>query len=306
MRRPLALEVRQERQPLGPRGPALPPPPTSSSNSPPTTSRSQRSDPAAESITPIASHIAGTAWQKTWRRASRLGPVLGQCREDDPRRAEHDRDGPGPGDADPERTRLLVARAADLGRLVRLRQPLERNLERLADLLAPAPAGDVEEERPRGVRRVDRALAGQAQPDVVLRQQDVRGLRPDLGLVAAHPEELRRREAGQRPVSGQLDQPLEPDPLLDLGALRRGPLVVPEDRRAEDPVGRVEQDEPVHLPGEPDRGRVARADRRQRPLARPPPVLRILLGPARLRNRERVLLLGAGENLARPARSRPP
>jgi len=32
-------------------------------------SRSQRSEPAAFSITPIASHVSGTAWQKAWTRA---------------------------------------------------------------------------------------------------------------------------------------------------------------------------------------------------------------------------------------------
>ena len=54
-----------------------------------------------------------------------------------------------------------------------------------------------------------------------------------LGLVRAQPEQLRRGEAGERAVAGQLDQPLEPDPLLDLGALGGGALVVPEDRRAD-------------------------------------------------------------------------
>ena len=35
-----------------------------------TTSWSQRSDPAADSITPIACQVRGTAWQKAWTRAS--------------------------------------------------------------------------------------------------------------------------------------------------------------------------------------------------------------------------------------------
>ena len=38
----------------------------------------------------------------------------------------------------------------------------------------------------------------------------------------------------ERAVAGQRDEPLEPDALLDLGALGRRALVVPEDRRAQD------------------------------------------------------------------------
>ena len=57
---------------------------------------------------------------------------------------------------------------------------------------------------------------------------------------------------GERAVAGQGDQPLEPDALLDLGALDRRPLVVPEDGRAEDAIVFVEADEPVHLAREAD------------------------------------------------------
>ena len=39
----------------------------------PSTARSQAAEPAALSITPIACHVCGTAWQKTWTRASGSG-----------------------------------------------------------------------------------------------------------------------------------------------------------------------------------------------------------------------------------------
>ena len=52
--------------------------------------------------------------------------------------------------------------------------------------------------RARAVGLVEGVLAGQAQPEVVLGQQDVGGLAPDVGLVVADPDELRRGEAGQR------------------------------------------------------------------------------------------------------------
>src|SRR5207342_3708266 len=96
----------------------------------------------------------------------------------------------------------------------------------------PAPLGDIEEEGAGRVRRVDGPLAGEAIADVVLREHDSVDALVDLGLMAAQPQELGRREARERPVPGQLDQAFEPDQSLDLRALCGRALVVPEDRRA--------------------------------------------------------------------------
>src|SRR5947199_326568 len=120
------------------------------------------------------------------------------------------------------------------------------------------------------VRDVDRVLAARkTQADVVLRQQHVCDPRVRGRLVAAQPEQLRRREACERTVSGQLDQPCESYPLLDLDALRFRPLVVPQDRRPKRAISIVENDETVHLAGESDRGRSA-TECGQRPLGCPP------------------------------------
>ena len=224
-----------------------------------------------------------------------VGPVALQRREDDPRGAEHDRQRSRPDHPDPERARLLVAGARDLGRLRHPGQPLQRDPERLADLAAPLPPRDVEQQRSGGVRRVDRVLPREPEPHVILREQHVRHAGPDLGLVLAHPQQLRRGEPGQRAVPRQLDQPRQADRLLDLRALRAGPLVVPEDRRPEYQPIRVEQDEPVHLAGETERPVAAG----EHALRRAPPVLRVLLCPAGLRDRERILLLGPRQHLAR-------
>src|SRR5215813_6444195 len=112
---------------------------------------------------------------------------------------------------------------------------------------SPPPARDLEQERPGRVCRVDRPLAREAQADVVLGQHDAADPLVHLGLVPAQPEELRRREAGQRPVPGERDQTLEPDPLLDLRTLRGRALVVPQDRGAEHLPLLVEAHEAVHL-----------------------------------------------------------
>ena len=90
---------------------------------------------------------------------------------------------------------------------------------------------------------------------------------------------------------------VEADPLLDLVALRSGALVVPEDRRPHDPVLRVERHEAVHLPREADPDDRPPPELRERGLARAPPVLRVLLGPAGPRRRERVGALRARDHL---------
>jgi hypothetical protein len=65
---------------------------------------------------------------------------------------------------------------------------------------------DVEEQRAGGVRHVDRPLAAQPQPHVVLRQQDVGDPLVDVGLVLAQPQQLRRGEPGERAVAGGGDE----------------------------------------------------------------------------------------------------
>ena len=115
----------------------------------------------------------------------RLRRVRGQRREDDSRGAENHRERPRPGDADPQRAGRLVpalrrqpvsrsvALAGDFRRLQGRRQPLGRELERLEYFGAPAPLGDVEEQRARGIGDVGRALTRKAEAHIVLRKEDV-------------------------------------------------------------------------------------------------------------------------------------
>ena len=70
-------------------------------------------------------------------------------------------------------------------------------------------------------------LPGKAESNVVLRQQDVCNQPPQIGLVLANPEELWRREAGERVVPSDGDQPLLPHYLPDQVALGGGALIVP-------------------------------------------------------------------------------
>ena len=238
----------------------------------------------------------------------RVGRVAGQGREHDARRAQHDRQRSRPIDADPQRRRGLVAGACGdghaggglprhVGRLERAWQPGRIEVELLQQLVAPPAVGDIEEQRSRRVGDVGRALGRQAEPDVVLRQQHVGDSPEHVRLVAAQPEQLRGGEARQRAIAGELHEAGKPDPLLDLRALELGALVVPEDRRAQHAGLLVEDDEPVHLPREADRGRLG-AERGERTLGCSPPVLGILLGPAGTRRGKVVFLLGPCEHLA--------
>ena len=119
--------------------------------------------------------------------------------------------------------------------------------------------------------------------------------RPDLRLVVAHPHELGRRKAGQRVVAGDRDQPLRADGLADQVALRRRPLVVPQDRRSEHLVGVVEQDERRASGRSARQRRCPRRDaaRGQNaaawPRSRRPTTARVLLAPQRPRRLVAVL-----------------
>ena len=118
-----------------------------------------------------------------------------------------------------------------------------------------------------------------------------------LGLVRAQPEQLRRREPGQRAVAGQRDQPLEADPPLDLRALGGRALVVPEDRGRRTRSAASSTTSPCIWPEKPDRPSGSRA---RHACAARHQSSGILLRPARLRRRERVVLLGASRAARRP------
>ena len=78
--------------------------------------------------------------------------------------------------------------------------------ERASISLDQRAVGDVEEQRARGVGDVGGEVAGEAEADVVLRQEHRADAGPELGFVAPHPEQLGQREAGERGVARQLDQ----------------------------------------------------------------------------------------------------
>ena len=228
--------------------------------------------------------------------------------EDDPRRPQRERGGAGRHRTDPDPIgRLVTAAGHDrrarpqpgLGRrcighapghlrpFEGARQPGRRDAQRLQHDRGPVARRQVEQQRAGRIGLVDRMLAGQLEANVVLGQQHMGDPRPHLRLVLADPEQLRRREAGQRVVAGDLDQPLRPDRLADRVAFRGRALVVPQDGGAQHRVGGVQDDGPVHLSGEPNpldllRPRPCLAEHGPNRCHRAgPPVARILLAPQR-------------------------
>ena len=147
-------------------------------------SRSHWSEPAAESITPIACQVPGTAWQNTCARACVVGAICGERGEHHARRSQDDRRRPRSVDTDAERGRCTVSGTGrhgnsgrrgpgDRRRLEHRGKPGQRDLERVEHLVAPPTPRDVEEERSGGVGHVDGVFAGKPEPDVVLGEEDV-------------------------------------------------------------------------------------------------------------------------------------
>ncbi len=153
---------------------------------------------------------------------------------------------------------------------------------------APAPVGHVQQQRPAGLLHVDRELAGQPVTDIVLRAQHVRDLREDLRLVLAHPEQLGQRKVRQRRIRDQLYQPRAADLLrrasrtaaASAGRTRSAPAEAPAPSASSItqpciwPVSPMLRS-PVPWPRSCELEFGADSF-----LRRPPPVVRILFGPA--------------------------
>ena len=191
--------------------------------------------------------------------------------------------------------------AGEVGTFMHRGQPGWGNLERRHDLSGPGTAIQVEQQRARCVRGIGRVLTGQAKADVVLRQKKVVHAGVGRRLLLAQPQHLGRLKSGDRGVARDLDQPGGADFLGDGPALVLGPLVAPQQGRADHAIAFVQEHRPVHLPRQPKRQRRMRKpgdDTLQNVLARAPPLLGVLLGPSRTRDRERIRGRSRGDNVA--------
>ncbi|CAJ5200009.1 Uncharacterised protein [Burkholderia pseudomallei] len=227
------------------------------------------------------------------------------------RRAERHEAVAGLGRADAERARRVVAaaarddhrfgqaerardvRAQRAGRRVAFDDPRHlraRHAARGEQRAGPVAARRVEPQRARRVGRVGHLLARELQAQIILRHQHARDPAEHIGLVPRDPQQLRRGEARHREVAG--DRMQLGRARFEQRAFVGAAHVVPQDRGAQHAIAAIEQHRAVHLAGQPDaahrgeRLRMARAQRGERGERAGPPVVRMLLGPARMRARD--------------------
>ena len=245
-----------------------------------TCSANHCSEPPALRLTPIMCHLPCTAWQNVCSRPS--GSTCTSSRVDehhaagaDRRRKRAARDDAGAhgigravaGAADHHaigrKPKLLGDRrrqfAGDLLRLIACGQQRLIELQLFQQLFRPVALGHIEQQHAAGVAHFGGKFARQPAANFILGQQHLGQLVEVLRLVVSQPQDLRGGEAGQRRVGDQLDQLLAPaGPPLDFLALGLRPLIVPEQRPANDLAALVEKHRAVHLPRQADRLHVGR------------------------------------------------
>ena len=189
---------------------------------------------------------------------------------------------PGLGDRSREAPRCI-------GAFIELRHLVDAHAAGGEQLVGPVALGDVEPVGAGTVRHVGGIVAGHAEADVVLGQQNLGHLSEDLGLMLLHPQELGRGEAGERDVAGNF--PCAGFRLLDVLALPEGARIVPQDAGAQRLAILAEQRRAMLLAGQADAFNGGNglwlhlAQRLDDRVAGLPPVLRTLFRPARLRAR---------------------
>ena len=164
--------------------------------------------------------------------------------------------------------------------------------------------GEIDSRYPGAVAWLACQHPGEAESQVVLGQEGHRDASPDVRLVGANPEERGEHEAGGNPAAETRKEGRRFEQRFGLCGLCPGALIGPDDRRAEQPVARVEQHRAVHLAADAEGGHrfgggIGVGKHCADSLARRfPPGLRRLLGPARLRHLYGVAASGGGERCA--------
>ncbi len=283
-----------------------------------------------------AEHAAEHAPRARHRVAHRVDPSLFviarfvAVREHHARRAERRADDAALHDAVAHRAGRLIPRPADHGHaFTQTQRPGRAPGERAGDFVrldaareqgriqpelahergVPRAPLDVQQQRAGSVADLGRQFAGEPQAQPVLGQQDVRGFAEVFRFVLAEPEDFGGLESGEGRVAHGVDELARAAGLLrDLVALRRGALIVPQQRgpqRFARVVGTFAHEHAaVHLPRQADRGDLPAVDAGflhglfHRFSARRPPLRRVLLGPAGPGALHGVRRVAGGEHLA--------
>ncbi len=147
--------------------------------------------------------------------------------------------------------------ARDFTAFKQRRHMVARQLAGIQHRLAPVPFRHVEPHRARGVRHVAGKIPRHAKTQVVFRQQNLRYLTENFGLLALHPQQFWRGKTRHHQVARNLagrGHTLFKDRTLFCTA-----AIVPENSRAQNTMLAIQQRCAMHLPGNAQRFHVAQA-----------------------------------------------
>ncbi len=116
----------------------------------------------------------------------------------------------------------------------------------------PLSAHDIEQRCAGGIGNITDVFAGELKPQVVFRKQDLSNTSEVRRFVVTHPKELGQSESGQHRIGDRCDDRFLSDECVDGIDLSLASLVAPDQCGTNDLIGRIEQDQPMHLAGEPD------------------------------------------------------
>ena len=182
--------------------------------------------------------------------------------------------------------------AGDVARFVNRGQDFAIQLERFHHFERPASLDDIEQRGTGGIGNIAREIAGELKADVIFRQQHFPDALKIGRLIVADPQQLRQREAGEHGIGGVAQHRFFAHSAVDEIHLWLAALIAPDERRPDHPMRRIQNHQPVHLPGQSHAADIlARdfgfckyaADGLPRGI---PPILRPLLGPQRMQHED--------------------
>src|SRR5262245_10758384 len=125
-------------------------------------------------------------------------------------------------------------------------------------------------------------VTGQAEPDIVFREQHLPKRIEVSGFVVSNPKQFRKSKAGEHWICRPGQHCLSAHRVVKAINLRLAALIAPDQSRPDDSVCSIEHHQTVHLAGKPDTSYIRASDARFRQytanglFAGVPPVLRPL------------------------------
>ena len=143
---------------------------------------------------------------------------------------------------------------------------------------------------------------GQLVSNIILRQHDLSDPCEILRFVFLYPEKLRCRKSGKCDIRRILGKLVLADLIVQVIHLLLCTSIIPQDRRADHLVILIQNNQTMHLTAKADTANLGSINSTKQLLQtityRTPPVLRLLLRPARLREIQRILSRNTATDLS--------